>query len=110
MSTPISRNSEVKPFMSINTAQATARSKLDHEYYMSDIKKAITEEEPENYFHKLANEHFKQVHQTFAAFKGDPLINNDEINSRKVYLPTTSKNSFSLTHIRLKFQNFRIIF
>jgi hypothetical protein len=35
---------------------------MEHEYYMSDIKRALNGKDPENYFHKLATEHFKQVH------------------------------------------------
>lgn len=83
--------------MSINSTQNSqkrSKKKLEHEYYMTDIKKALKSKDQESYFEKLAKEHFKQVHQTFAAFKGDPLLSDDEIDARKVYLPTTSKQIY----------------
>lgn len=64
-----------------------------NEYYMKDLKKALSIEKPTDYFLKLFVEHFKQLHQTFSAFRNDEIILDDEINSRLVYLPPTSNET-----------------
>lgn len=87
------------PYVNVKTNQPMHKSNsevigeevIDHEYYIKDMKKALKNGDPEDYFQKLSYEHFKQVHQTFAAFHNDPAIESQEIQSRLVYLPKTGK-------------------